>query len=329
MRKWNVAARCSATLILAIAAGTALAQGDGAVATVNGETIGGAEFYERVQRVNVRDFIITPSPLTFRTQTAGQVLLDQMINERLTLQWASRTNLMPADPDVEAEFNRAKAQPQVQQALAAHQLSEQFLRNGIRYQKARFNIATIAASVTPQEVEKYYKDHIASFTVPERFTLEGLNTSKPADVAKIQADLKAGKPFVDVVKAYCMDPNLRERNGAMGTFVAGDPQIPAAIREAAVALKEGQLSPSVKVEVDPGGGKPKVPVWWFLRMAHREPAAAQPYAAIKVQVEQAALLEKAGGIQVADKKITDFRQLSDIRINLPGYEMLLPKPKKP
>ena len=42
-----------------------------------------------------------------------------------------------------------------------------------------------------------------------------------------------------------------------------------------------------------------------------------------------ALLEKAGGIQVADKKIIQFRQQSDIRIKLPGYDSLLASPKKP
>ncbi len=115
----------------------------------------------------------------------------------------------------------------------------------------------------------------------------------------------------------------------MGVFNANDQAIPAPIRDAAAALKEGQVSAPVKVDVDPGGGKPKVPIWWFLRMAHREPAATQPFAAVKIQAEQSALLEHAGGMQVADKKIADFRQLSDIKINLPGYDSLLPKQKKP
>ena len=329
MRVWKSAARCTAVVYLTISVVSVMAQGDGAVATINNEAVSGSEFFERVQRVNVRDFIVTTTPLTLRSQTAGQVLLDQMINERLTLQWASRTNLMPSDADVDTELKKAMGQAQVQQALAAHQLSEQFLRYSIRYQKARFNLATIASSVSPQEVEKYYKDHIGLYTVPERFTMEGLHTSKQPEVAKIQAELKAGKPFGDVVKTYCEDPNLKARNGAMGTFTATEPQVPAPIREAAASLKEGQISPAVKVEVDPGGGKPKVPVWWFLRMSHREPAATQPFAVVKTQAEQAALLEKAGGMQVADKKIYDFRQVSDIKINLPGYEVLIPKPKKP
>jgi parvulin-like peptidyl-prolyl isomerase len=327
MRAWTIGLLRTTAVMCILVPGAARAQND-VVATVNGDSISAAEFYERVQRVNVRDFVISMNPISLRTQTAGQLLLDQMINERLTLQWAGKTNQMPNDAEIAAELERAKAQPQVQQALAAHLVTDDFLKSSIRYQKARFNLATTAASVSPQDVEKYYKDHLAAYSVPERYTLEGFVTVKQPDVAKIQADLKAGKPFADVVKTYCEDANIKARNGAMGTFIATDPSIPAPIREAAAALKEGQVSAPIKLEADQTSSKVKVPVWWFIKMAHREPAAAQPFAVVKAQVEQAALLERAGGIQVADKKIADFRQLSEIKINLPGYEMLLPKPKK-
>jgi len=308
--------------------GSARAGADDAVATVNGEPILASEFFERVQRVNVRDFIVTTQPLTVRSQTAGQILMDQMINERLTFQWASKTNQMPTDAELASELAKAKAQPGLQQALAAHQLSEEFLKTSLRYSKARFNLATTAASVSPQEVEKYYKDHLSAYTIPERYTLDGFSTPVQADLAKIQADFKAGKPFLEIMKTYCHDEGVKARNGAMGTFNATDLTIPAPIREAAATLKDGQVSPPLKVEAEQGGGKPKVTLYWFIVMKHKEPGTTQPFAVVKTQVEQAALLDRAGGIQVADKKIADFRQVSDIKINLPGYEFLLPKPKK-
>jgi hypothetical protein len=312
---------------ITMAAGRTMAQGE-PVAVVNGEPIPASEFYERVQRVNARDFIISANPLQVRPQTAGQLLLDQMINERLTLQWASKTNQMPSDAEVATELARVRSQPQVQQMLAAHLLSDDYLKQSIRYQRARFNLATTAASVSPADVEKYYKDHVAAYTTPERFTMEGFVTVKATDLPKIQADVKAGKPFPEIVKTYCEEPGIKSRNGAMGTFSATDQSIPQPIKESAAALKEGQVSPPIKLEADQTGSKAKVPVWWFIKLIHREPASAQPFAVVKAQAEQAALLDRAGGIQVADKKIADFRQLSDIKINLPGYEMLLPKPKK-
>jgi parvulin-like peptidyl-prolyl isomerase len=329
MRQFNRRALRGAALLglcVVLPAG-ARAQGDSAVATVNGEPIPAAEFNDRVQHVTVRDFILSTNPLSVRQQTAGQILLDQMINERLTLQWASKTNQLPSDTEVSAEVARAKTQPQLQQALATHQLTEEQLKNSFRYQKARFNLATTAASVSPQDVEKYYKDHLAAFTVPERYTLEGFVTSKQADVPKIQAALKT-KPFMDVLKAYCDDPNIKARNGTMGTFNATDPTMPPPIREAAAALKEGAVSGPVKIEAGSAAGQPKATIWWFIRMAHREPGSTKPFSLVKEQAQQAALLERAGGIQVADKKIADFRQVSDIKINLAGYDALLPRPKK-
>jgi parvulin-like peptidyl-prolyl isomerase len=314
-------------LCMVLLAGACGAQGDSAVATVNGEAISAADFYERVQQVSVREFIVSTTPLTVRAQTAGQIVLDQMINERLTLQWASKTGLLPPEAEVDAEFARAKSQPQLRQALAAHVLAEETIKQNIRYARARFNLATTGTTVTPAEVEKYYKDHVASYTAPERYSLEGLRTDKPDDVPKIEAAVKAGKPFPEVVKTYCTDKALVDRNGVMGTFNATDQTIPAPVREAAAALKDGQVSGPVKIEAEAGPGKPKATIWWFLRMAHRQPPTVTPFAVVQKQAEQAAMLEKAGGIQTADKKIADFRRLSEIKINLPGYDMLLPKPK--
>src|SRR5579872_440020 len=328
MKPYSPGARLALTaLCMILLGGPCRAQGDSAVATVNGEAISAADFYERVQQVGVREFIVSTTPLTVRTQTAGQIVLDQMINERLTLQWASKTGLMPPEADVEAELARAKSQPQLRQALASHVIAEETIKQNIRYARARFNLATTGTMVTPAEVEKYYKDHIASYTTPERYALEGLRTDKPADVPKIEAAVKSGTPFPEIVKTYCTDKALVDRNGVMGTFSASDQTIPAPEREAAAALKEGQVSGPVKIEADAGPAKPKTAVWWFLRMAHRLPQTVTPFAVVQKQAEQAALLEKAGGIATADKKIEDFRRLSEIRINLPGYDMLLAKPK--
>lgn len=316
------------TLTLAFHTATADQMPDN-VAIVNGEAIPAPEFFERLQRLTAREFIVSGNPVTFTNLNSGQLLMNLMINERLTFQWAIKTKQMPTDAEVDAEVDRIKQQPQIQAAISSRQLSEAFLKQNIRFQKARFNLATTAVSVTPDEIEKYYKSHIAAYTTPDRFTIQGLSTTKQADLAKIQADIKAGKTWEDLVKVYSEDPTVVARKGEMGTFAATDQGLPAPIREALQTLKEGQTSPPVKVEADAGAGKPKVTLWWFLRMTHREPAQSLPFAVVKPQVEQALMLERAGGLQVADKKITDFRQLSDIKINLPGYDALLPKPKKP
>ena len=79
MRVRNQCAPFAAALLcIVLAAGRAEAQGD-AVAMVNGEPVGAAEFYDRVQRINVRDFIVTATPLTFRQNSAGQLVLDQIV----------------------------------------------------------------------------------------------------------------------------------------------------------------------------------------------------------------------------------------------------------
>lgn len=301
---------------------------DPIVATVNGDAIPMSEFFERLQRVRAQDFIVTVNPLTVKNLNAGQLLLDQMINERLTLQWASKTNQMPTDAEVLAELNRLKAQPSVGQALARHEMSEDTLKYGLRYTRARFNLATTAVSVSPDEVQKYYQEHLSNYSIPERWNLLALSTRKSADLPKIQADLKAGKPFADVVKSYTEDPNILAKGGDLGQVSSTDPNLPAPIKDAVKTLKDGQTSPPVRLDLEPAPGKPKITVWWIMRLVKREPATTRPFADVKTQAEQALMLERAGGIQVADKKIADFRALSDIKINLTGYEMLVPARKK-
>src|SRR5262249_55520169 len=146
--------------------GAAQAQGatDKIAARVNGDTITEAEFYDRLQRLRAQDFVVSVNPLEMRSETAGQLTLETLINERLILQWAAKTPQLATDADVNARLEIFEKQPNVAQALANKLISEDTLRNGIRVQRARFNLATTAASVSPPEIEDYYKKHIAEYS---------------------------------------------------------------------------------------------------------------------------------------------------------------------
>jgi parvulin-like peptidyl-prolyl isomerase len=290
---------------------------------VNQEPITEAEFYQRLQRVRAQDFIISLNPLQLDTgTTAGQVTVNSLINERLILQWAEKTKQLPSEAEIAEELERVKQQPGAAQALAGGTLTEEAMRYNIKVFLARFNIATTAASLSPAEVEAYYKAHINEYSTPERWGLALLATNKAADVPKIQAELKAGRPFDEIVKSYSIDPRAKETAGQQPMRPANDPAIPAPIRDAVKKLQVGQVTPPIKLEVSQRQGGPSVPVYFFARLTSKEPAVSRSFAEVKLQVERAALLERAGGMQVAEKKIREFRQQSKIVVNLPGYENL-------
>lgn len=296
-------------------------------ASVNGELITESAFYERLQRVRAQDFIASVNPLQLRGETAGQIVLTSMINEKLIVQWATKTGQMPSDAEVAAEVETLKKQPGLADAIKAGAVTEENLRYDVTVQRARFNLATTAASVTPQEVEAWYKAHQANYTTPERWGLAAVRTSKPDSLPKIAAAIKANKPFPDIVKEYSEDSKNKETGGMLGVVSAADNNVPAPIREAVKKLKVGEITPAIKFDLASGPEKTPGTVWLFVRLVSKEPEKVRPFEDVKSQAERLALLEKAGGYQVADKKIATFREQSKIQISLPAYQSLAPKPK--
>ena len=77
---------------------------------------------------------------------------------------------MPTDAEVNAELENLKKQPNVAQALANKVVSEETLKYDIRWQRARFNLATASVKITPEEVEKL---ELIAAKCPVHRTLEG------------------------------------------------------------------------------------------------------------------------------------------------------------
>ena len=266
-----------------------------------------------------QDFIASVSPLQVRPEFAGLLMLNDLINKRLILQWAAKTKDLPTDAEINEELAALEKQPNAQQAIAAHLISEDTLRYDLRVQRARFNIATAALSLTPAELDAYYQKNAARYGTPERWGLGAIRTVKRVNLLKIEESLRAGKPFNEVAKQFSDDPASKDKGGDLGVINATDPGLPAPLRDAVKKLKTGEVSPPVKVTFPQGS------VWYFMRLTSREPAVTPPLASIRKAVEQQALLERAKGYTEADRKITEFRQSAKIEINLPGYQGLLPK----
>ena len=288
-------------------------------ATVNGDVITVAEFYSRLQTMRAQDFLVSINPLQVRPEPAGMLLMNDLINKRLILQWATKTKDLPADAEIQTELETVEKQPGAQQAIATHLFNEDYLRYDLRAQKARFNIATAALSISPTELAAYYNKNAARYGSPERWGLSAIRTTKRGVLVKIEEALHAGKSFADVAKEFSDDPTAKQKGGDIGVINAADPGFPQPLRDAVKKLKTGEVSPAVKV-VFPQGN-----VWFFVRLTSREPATLPPLDTIRKRVEQDALLELAKGYADADKKISEFRQIAKIEINLPGYQALLPK----
>jgi parvulin-like peptidyl-prolyl isomerase len=126
-----------------------------------------------------------------------------------------------------------------------------------RYQKAkvrylfvdpnRFGNAPL--TVSSDEVEKYYDEHLEEFNEPEKRTLDYLLYSNKATLAdsqntqKLAQDLaqraRNGEDFSELAKTYSEDPGSRERGGDLGFFGKGSMVKP--FEDAAFGGKPGEI----------------------------------------------------------------------------------------
>jgi parvulin-like peptidyl-prolyl isomerase len=327
---WRIQhALCAVSILTCLLATvTPVCAEDKAVASVNGDAITESEFYARLEHLRGQDFLLPTNPPTLRQETAGTITLNLLINQRIVLQTAAKHNVSPTDAEMAAEMANVMKQDAVKKALSEKSVSENDLKTDVRVQLARFKLATSAVTVSDTEVDDWYRKHIANYTVPEKWKLSVIRTSKFEDIPKIQAEIK-NISFSAAAKEYSEDTRTKAQGGSMGIIFATDMGLPDSIRAAIKRANVGEVTPPIEIEFDDAGKKIKV--WWLLKLEQRDAEVVHPLTEVKLQVQRLSLLEKAGGMKVADDKIEEFRKKADLKISLPGYEALAnssaPKPQ--
>ncbi len=295
------------------------------VATINNEGITEKEFYTRLQRVKGSDFLVPTTPPAMRTESAGYIVLNSLINERLIIQLAQKNSVMPTDAEVNSELAIVMKQEGVIAALNEHTINKEDLFYDVKVQISRFNLATGKQPATPEEIEKFYNDNVEHYKSPERWGLSAIRTTNIDTAIKVQGELKAGKTFEATAKTYSEDPRTRDNGGQIGVFDATDKNLPQEIKSKVAALKLGEFTDPIGVMFDPGNGGAKVLVYWIVKLTVKQDAVTRTLADVRGQVERLAALKKAGGLEVADKKIAEFRKSSTVQVNVPGYDALTSK----
>jgi peptidyl-prolyl cis-trans isomerase SurA len=130
-----------------------------------------------------------------------------------------------------------------------------------------------------QEIDKYYADHAAEFTVPEEVTLseiyvpvEGNTAEAEARINDISARLSRGESFATLVSQYSKGPTAA-KGGSIGTYqtLKLNPDTVAAIAK----IKDGEYSNIVKSKDG----------FSIYRLDSRKPAALKPLEQVRDEIK--------------------------------------------
>ncbi|MBK8793560.1 MAG: peptidyl-prolyl cis-trans isomerase [Holophaga sp.] len=138
-------------------------------------------------------------------------------------------------------------------------------------------------AIEDQELRAFYEDHKDEYRMPSRFRIRELVLAKgataeeqaaaKAKVEEIQAALKAGKSFEDMVKEHSVSPS-KSLGGDLGWIGKG--LMRQAIEQAALSMKADQVSAPIETDKD----------IYLIQLIAAEDDVVKPFTEVKAQILQ-------------------------------------------
>ena len=240
--------------------------------------------------------IYTGYDLIRKLDEARQGIMEQLIEDKLILSEAKKLNIEPDEREVSAKVadaeNRAGSRKRFERALMEQHLSIKDLKARYREQSMIQRIIREKVgsriSVSPIEVDEYYKKNAFAFAQPEEIKLrnilikpqEGADPKKAADLAnEIAGRITSGGDFSALAKTYSEGPGASE-GGIMGYVKKGDllPELETVL----FSMKEDEVSGVIQ---SPAG-------YHIFKVEEKKEAKAMPLEEIRHDVEERVYREK-------------------------------------
>jgi peptidyl-prolyl cis-trans isomerase SurA len=229
-------------------------------------------------------------------QKAEKQALEQLVQDKLLDQKAAE--LGPSS-DIDSRVstaiqqimqeNKIKSMDDLEKALMAQQgmnmrdfrdmLRKQFMREDLVSGMVGSRIALLS-----QEIEKFYKDHLADYSIPEEVTLSEIdipveNSSQEAEsrINDIYGRLLKGEAFAVLASQYSKGITA-SKGGSTGTIRLS--MLNSATRNAIDGLKEGDISKPQKVS-NPKSGD----LYVIYRIDARKPVSVRPIEEVRPEIK--------------------------------------------
>lgn len=226
------------------------------VATVDGEPITAHEMQGFRNEAGT-------SPLAPTGGAAGMSnsdILDALIMRKLVHKEVEKQGLKAKQADIDGYIARIQAQNN----LSDEEFEAALLSEGMTIEKYRERVGHEVeqailmnreigskVNVTPEDIQRYYDDHIDEYTQPARIRIQhlfrplGMATSRSEEeeagalVHQIRRRALAGENFGNLARQYSLGPGA-DSGGDLGYFELG--QMPEDIEQVAFSLENGDIS---------------------------------------------------------------------------------------
>lgn len=283
------------------------------VATVNGVTIKGAEYYRRMEFLpGVGKNVGTG----FAEFPPGFLTLEQLITEKLIFQLAKSHGVSPTEAEIQAEldYRKSKNKNLLTDWLASGRTEAELLYD-VKFDLTQFKLLTEGITVTDQEVDQFYKTNKDMYTMPAQVGLRVIVVRTQADVAAVDKELAAGKPFADVAKAHSVDMTAAN-GGEYGVVpVTG---LSEGVRNALQTLAIGKTTEWFSASQDPNSKDEPAKFKFLLEKV--VPEQLQPMDAdLRRQTRQRIMMDKGRIKNHLKEELDALRAKAKIEIGEPAF----------
>jgi peptidyl-prolyl cis-trans isomerase SurA len=228
-------------------------------------------------------------------------ILNEMIEERLMLQFANNNNIKILDEDIKTAIEDVKKQNNFTDEMLEkvlknenvtindyrERLKEQMMISKVINYEVKSNI-----HIEENEIKKYYEEHRDEFKTPEEvrvrhmvfmYSEEERDSSKEEMIRKKAVDIlnkiREGEDFAKLASIYSEDPSAKS-GGDLGYFPRG--KMIKDFEDAAFILKKGEVSDVIRT---PYG-------FHIIKCEDKKEAGFRPAEEVSGEIEKSIFLEK-------------------------------------
>lgn len=255
----------------------------------------------------------------------GIRIAEMLVVNALVVQEAERTKITVTDKDVIAENDRTlrgilgeqQLTPDQRERVLERLLKQRGITRRLWTTIMRRN-AILRKMVAGKVVvsEAMIKAEFARLH-GEKVQISHIQLPGLTEAEKIIKLLKAGGDFADLAKRYSTNTATAKDGGTLAPFSRENPAIPRAIRDAAFALKTGQISGIVQVGSE----------FHVLKLHKRFMPPAAEYDAVKEKIRDALKEHIIERLQV--EKLSELRRKADVDYVNPTLKQAANRPPTP